>query len=103
MSKIGTGGVFLAIAVALVICSVLGWVLIWLSQPRNINYDSEVIDKSALLSKCYDNAYETYSDNWEKTCQRNNLMTGCLLNDSLAATLNASYNSELDRCVELYK
>jgi hypothetical protein len=91
------------ILVFLLTLVVVGGGLYWIASSAEKREREEQFMKDVRLSSCVDNAYKTYSENWDSQCLVSGYGKGCLLPLSKKQILDDNYNKDMDRCVELYK
>lgn len=78
------------------------------SQAKNQERAAEIVRQQELerrvkLNECMDHVYQTYSDNWDSGCRSEGKGDDCELPIWRADELDATFERDKDRCVELYK
>lgn len=63
----------------------------------------EAFQRSLQLDSCTASAYDVYDQNWDSSCAIEGRGPDCQLPMYRATELNADYERDKDRCVELYK
>lgn len=71
-------------------------------ENETLQKQAEEKNRQLLFDQCLNNAYETYSLNWEGSCQSLNRGEGCQLPTAISSRWDKAYTEDKNYCLQRY-